>query len=119
MSSSHIVTIGGEEVRIGWDQQTARAYNYRASKIGGAPTIRDLSNAKRATAAVTDLLWLVLPPEAAAKYRNPEELFIAIDHDADAATIHAALVAIVADMKTDTEKKSDSKKSPSPELNSD
>lgn len=117
--SSHTVTIGGEPVQIAWNQQTARAYNYRASKIGGAPTIRDLSTPKRAVAAVTDLLWLLLPPEAAAKYRTPEELYQAIDHENDTTTIHAALVAVVADMTADDEKKSSSTKSPSPESNSD
>jgi hypothetical protein len=117
--NQHTVIIGGEEVSIGWNQQTARAYAYRASKIGGGPTSRDLTNPKRATAAITDLLWLVLPPAAAAQYRTPEELFHALDHEKDGAGIHAALVAIIADMDADAEKKSSSTKSPSPDSNSD
>lgn len=102
---SDTVIIGGEEVALAWDQQTARAYPYRASKIGGAPSPRDLANPKRATAAITDLLWLLLPPAAAAKYRTPEELFSAIDHESHAPAIHAAVVSIIGQMVTSDEKK--------------
>ena len=113
---SYLVKIGGEEIRIAWDQQTARAYEYRASKIGGAPSLRDLANPKRAVAAVTDLLWLLLPPKTADKYRSPEELFIAINHEEDAPSIHSALLAVINDIETSEQKKSTSEKSPSPEL---
>jgi hypothetical protein len=110
----HKINIGGEEIGIAWNQQTARSFAYRASKIGGPPSLRDLTNPKRAVAAVTDLLWLLLPPETSAKYRTPEDLFLAIDHDNDAVSIHAALVQVISDMsEVDVEKKSNLKKSPS------
>ena len=112
----HKIKIGGEEIGIAWDQQTARSFAYRASKIGGVPSLKDLANPKRAVAAVTDLLWLLLPPETAAKYRTPEDLFGMIDHEAEATNIHAALVAVIGDMGSDVEKKSTSKNSRSPEL---
>ena len=111
------IKVGGEEIGIAWDQQTARSFAYRAAKIGGAPSFCDLRNPKRAVAAVTDLLWLLLPSETAAKYRTPEELFVAIDHEKDALSIHSALVGVIGDMDTDTEKKSTSKKSPSQKSN--
>jgi len=111
--TSYEATIAGEKVILAWDQRTARAYGYRASKIGGAPSLTDLANPKRAAAAVTDLLWLILPPETAAKYRTPEELFLAIDHEAEAAAIHTALVSIIGDITATPEKKSTSRKSPS------
>lgn len=105
----HKINIGGEEIGIAWDQQTARSFAYRAAKIGGAPSLRDLANPKRAVAAVTDLLWLLLPSETAAKYRTPEDLFGSINHETEAEKIHAALVAVIADMGSDAEKKSTSK----------
>jgi hypothetical protein len=113
------VTIGGEEITLAWDQQTARAYPYRAGRIGGAPSLRDLANPKRAIAAVTDLLWLFLPPAASAKYPTPEELFLAIDHEANAPGIHAAIVGIVGEMTTTPEKKRSLPSSPLPESNLD
>ena len=106
---SHPINIGGESFEIAWDQQTARSYAYRASKIGGAPSMRDLANPKRAAAAVTDLLWLLLPPTAAAKYRSPEELFVALDHESEAESIHSALLAVMEEMVSTDEKKSSSK----------
>jgi hypothetical protein len=108
------VTIGGEVFTIAWNQQTARSFAYRASKIGGAPSLRDLTNPKRAAAAVTDLLWILLPPDASAKYRTPEDLFLAIDHETEASNIHTALVSVIAEMGASDEKKSTSEKSPSP-----
>ena len=107
------IKVGGEEIGIAWDQQTARSFAYRAAKIGGAPSLRDLANPKRAIAAVTDLLWLLLPPKTAEKYRTPEELFGAIDHESDATDIHAALLGVINDIETSEEKKSTSTKSPS------
>lgn len=117
--TTYPVIIGGEEIALAWDQQTARSYAYRASKIGGAPSFADLKNPKRAVAAITDLLWLFLPPSAQAKYRTPEDLFVAIDHESHAPAIHAAVIGIVGDMLTDDQKKRSSKNSPSPESNSD
>lgn len=116
---SHEVTIGGETVRLAWTQDIARRYPFRCSKIGGAPTARSMSNPRTATAAVTSFLWLLLPPDLHAVYPTPEELFLAIDHEADAEAIHAALVGIISDMAPDAEKKSTSPTSPSPGSNSD
>ena len=113
------VTIGGEEITLAWDQQTARAYPYRAGRIGGAPKLRDLANAKRAVAAVTDLLWLFLPLSAVTKYPTPEELFLAIDHESHYGEIHAAVIGIVGEMTATPEKKRSLPNSPSPGSNSD
>lgn len=116
---SHPVTIGGRTVSLAWTQEIARRFTYRASSIGGAPGKRELTNAKTATAAVTKLLWLVLPPEVAASYPTPEDLFLALDHETAGEGIHKALVGIMADMHADDEKKSTSPSSPSPGSNSD
>lgn len=116
---SYPVTIGGKAVTLAWTQDIARRFTYRASKIGGAPKTRELSNVKTAAAAVTNLLWLVLPPDVAASYPTPEDLFVAIDHDTEWPAIHTALDAVNADAQSDDEKKSSSQNSPSQESNSD
>lgn len=107
------VKIGGETVEIGWTQDVAKRYLFRASKIGGAPASRDFSNPKKAASAVTCFLWLVLPPAVHERYPTPEELFVAIDHETEFAAVGAALAGVMSDMAPDDEKKSTGKKSPS------
>jgi len=116
---SYPVTIGGESVNLAWTQDIARRYPFRASKIGGAPSARAMTNPKTAVAAVTAFLWLILPPETHALYPTPEDLFLAIDHESDHLELHAALAGVISDMAPDAEKKSTSGKSPSPESNAD
>lgn len=111
---SYPVKIGGESVEIGWTQDVAKRYDFRASKIGGAPASRDFTNPKKAAWAVTSFLWLILPPAAHNLYASPEDLFVAIDHETEFAAIGAALAGIMSDMAPDAEKKSTGKKSHSP-----
>lgn len=111
---THPVKIGGEAVEIGWTQDVAKRYLFRSSKIGGAPSSEDFTNPKKAAAAVTSFLWLVLPPAVHDRYPTPEDLFVAIDHETEFAAVGAALAGIMSDMNPGAEKKSTGKKSPSP-----
>ena len=106
----HTVKIGGREIGLAWNQSVASRFQFRASKIGGSPSISDFTNPKKAAAAVTSFLWLILPPDALALYPSPEDLFVAIDHKTEAESIHSALVSVIADMTPDDEKKSTLKK---------
>ena len=107
----HTVKIGGREIGLAWNQSVASRFQFRASKIGGSPSISDFTNPKKAAAAVTSFLWLILPPDALALYPSPEDLFVVIDSNQDEAeSIHSALVAVIADMTPDDEKKSTLKK---------
>jgi hypothetical protein len=110
----HPITIGGRQVDLEWTQDIASRMPFRASRIGGSPSMADFANPKKAAAAVTSFLWLVLPPAVHQLFSNPEELFVAIDHKTEAAAIHSALVAIVGEMEPDAEKKSTLRKPPSP-----
>ena len=116
---THPVTIGGREIALAWTQDIASRFPFRASKIGGCPSFADFANPKKAAAAITSFLWLMLPPDIHALYSSPEELFIAIDHENEAKAIHSALIAVIGDMSPTDEKKSTSKKPPSPESKSD
>lgn len=107
------VTIGGEAVSLAWTQEIARRYAFRCSQIGGGPRLADFSHAKKAAAAVTSFLWLILPGPVHARYPSPEELFVALE-ETDPAEIHAAVMAVLADMNPPAEKKSTSQSSPSP-----
>ena len=117
--NSYPVTIAGDTVHLAWTQDIARRYPFRASKIGGAPTGRAMSNPKTAVAAVTSFLWLLLPPETHAQYPTPEDLFVAIDHENDHGAIYSALVGIIGDMVPSDEKKSTLTTSHSLESNAD
>jgi hypothetical protein len=113
----HNVTIGGRDVALEWNQDIASRFPFRASKIGGCPSMADFVNPRKSAAAVTSLLWLVLPPSVHALFSTPEDLFIAIDHEKEAESLHSALLSIIADMNPSAEKKSSLKKSRSPKSN--
>lgn len=113
------VKIGGREVDLEWNQDIASRFPFRASKIGGSPSIADFRNPKKSVAAVCSLLWLVLPPNIHILFTTPEDLFIAIDQAKESEAISNALIAIVAEMTPSAEKKSSLKKSPLQESNSD
>jgi hypothetical protein len=114
----HILNIAGQPVTLEWTQDIARRLPYRISLIGGFPTERELSYSRTATAAITKLIWLFLPPLVHSRYSTPEELFLDLNHREEASQIHAAVSGICADMVADEEKKTSSQSSPSPESSS-
>jgi hypothetical protein len=103
------------EYRVAWTQEITSRFEFRASKLGVEPSqlLREFSQPRKAAAAITSFLWLLLPPAAHATHPTPEDLFVAIDHQADGEGIHAAIVGVLADMSPEVEKKSTLKKSPS------
>lgn len=111
----HSVKIAGKEVILSWTQERLRSFGFRASKIGANPAelFRDFRNPLKAEYAVTSFLWLLLPDEEYRKYPLPDDLIEAIDPE-DAAAIFSAVVGIIALMSPSAEKKSSSRKSPSP-----
>jgi hypothetical protein len=117
----HKAMIGGKEVELAWTQDIANRFPFRCSKIGVDPSqlFKEFSMPRKAAAAFTSFLWLILPPNAHGLYQSPEDLFVAIDHESEAASIHAAVLGVIADMSPDAEKKSTLNKSHSPESNSD
>lgn len=108
------VSIAGRPVVLEWTTATAKRYGFRESKHGGGPAFADFRNKRKAAAAVTRFLWLLLPPEEFALYPTDEDLFVAIDHEKEAAGIHSALMAIMGEMLPSPEKKSTTGNSPSP-----
>jgi hypothetical protein len=117
---SHKLTIAGEPVEIAWNNETAKRFGFRASagNVNVKTLHKDFTNPTKAGAAFASFLWLVLPPAKVRDYPTPEDVFIAITED-DVASVHTALIGVIADMVPDAEKKSTSKKSRSPESNSD
>lgn len=113
------ITIGGETVHLAWTQDVARRLAFRASKIGGGPTFADFRNPKKAAAAITSFLWLILPADVHARFYTPEELFVAIDHQNEAASIHAAVMSVIGSMQLSDAEKKTPLKTPSPASNSD
>ena len=113
------VTIGGKEVQLAWTQDVARRLAFRASRIGGGPSFADFRNQKKAAAAITTFLWLILPVEVHAKFSTPEDLFLAIDHETEAAAIHAACIAVIGSMQLSADEKKTPLKTPSPASSSD
>jgi len=116
---SHAVKIAGRDVVISWNQETAKRYNYRLSCIGGPPSMRELKTPATASAAVCKLLWALLPASEIGRYASPEDLFVAIDQETESEGISKAILGVFADMNPSAEKKTTSKKLPSPESNSD
>jgi hypothetical protein len=110
---SHLVKIGGREVVISWNQETAKRYNFRLSCIGGHPTKRELTTPALASAAVCKLLWALLPASEIGRYATPEDLFVDIDQDTESEAISLAIIGVFADMAPTKEKKTTSQKSPS------
>lgn len=109
---SHTVKIGGREILIAWNQETAKRYNFRLSTIGGHPTSRELTTPATASAAVCKILWALLPSSEIGRYATPEDLFVAID-DSEGDAIAEAIVGVYADMAPTPQKKMTSTKSPS------
>ena len=103
---SHNVKIGGREVVISWNQETAKRYNFRLSSIGGHPTKRELTTPATSSAAVCKLLWALLPSSEIGRYATPEDLFVAIDQDTESEAISLAIIGVFADMNPTEEKKS-------------
>lgn len=113
------VIIGGRKIALKWTQETAKRFHFRLQTIGGHPTSRELTGARTRDAAACKLLWAFLPPAEIGNYPTPEDLFVAIDQETEGLELGQALAAIYAEMNPSAEKKSTSKKSPSPGSSSD
>jgi hypothetical protein len=113
------ITIAGRKVSLAWTQESEKRFAFRMGLIGGEPTPKQLSNPRTVTTALFKIAWGLLPPAEFARYDDPEALFVAMDHEADAEALFAAISGIYQDRTIDTEKKTSLKKSPSPESNSD
>lgn len=107
---SHNVKIGGREVVISWNQETAKRYNFRLSSIGGHPTKRELTTPATSSAAVCKILWALLPASEIGRFQTPEDLFVAIDQETESEGISLAILGVYADMNPSKEKKTTSKK---------
>ena len=116
---THPVKIAGRETSLAWDNESAKRYFFRMGEIGGEPTHKQLSNPKTVTTALFKVLWGLLPGVEFQKYPDPESLFVAVDHETEAAAIFAAITQVFQDRFPDDEKKSTSTTSPLPESNSD
>ncbi len=109
--SIHKAMVGGQEVELAWTQDIANRFPFRCSKIDVDPKqlYRDFSKPRKAQAAITSFLWLLLPPSEHSKYSTPEDLYLVITAE-DAPSIHAAIMGVIADMIPSDEKKSTSSK---------
>jgi hypothetical protein len=99
------IKVAGREIELAWTQETAKRYAYRLSAIGGQPTQKELSSAVTASAALCKLLWALLPKAEHARYETPEDLFVAIDEQAEGEAIAKAIVGIFSEMAVDAQKK--------------
>lgn len=115
---SHHCTIDGRQVELAWTQETAKRFAFRMGAIGGEPNGKELTNPKTVSTALFKVLWGLLPPAEFARHTTPEDLFVAVDHETEAAAIYHAIKGVYEDRFPDAEKKSTSTKSPSPESNS-
>jgi hypothetical protein len=113
------IKIGGRNVKLTWDVETEKRYAYRMGELGGEPTAKQLSNPKTVTTALFKVLWALLPAGEFQRHPDPESLFVAVDHETEGEAIYAAIRDIYEARFVGDEKKSTSKKSPSPESNSD
>lgn len=103
------VTIGDDEVSIGWTQSVARQFRYRSSKIGLEDELVRLRNPSTAQAALYDILWCLVPEGIASKHPSPESLFLAVDHEKHGKGIWDAVIGVINDQAVTDEKKSSSK----------
>ena len=108
--------IAGREVELKWDNATQRRFDWRAREIGGIK-FGDLSKPAKSILATVKILWAALPPDEFKHHESPEDLYTAILDD-EAEAIAPAVVELLGEMFPDVEKKSTSRKSPSPKSNS-
>lgn len=102
---THKLTIGGQEIEIGWTQEAARRFAFRASKHKIKLDGEAFTDPSRAASAYVECLWLLLPAGEFGKHATPEDLAVAIDHDTESESVVAAVLACVGDMVADAEKK--------------
>jgi len=118
---SHACTIGGEPVTLAWVQSSARAMRFRAGKIGENPAglWTQLRDPVRGDYAAGVLLWLLAPADLHKRHETPDSLWESVT-DEELPDVLAAIVGTLGDsIPPEAEKKSSSRKSPSPESNSD
>ena len=110
---SYPITIGGNPTAIAWNQDVAKRYSFRASRLGFDPFTIVNKPAKREFALIC-ILWLVLPQEVHLQFATAEDLHVAINHDdaAEVAAITTALVAVIGDIFPSAEKKSSGTRKP-------
>ena len=77
------ITIGGKPLTVAWNQETAKRYAFRASRVGVNPFAVIGKPAQREFALIT-ILWLILPQEWHLQFATAEDLHVAINHDDDA-----------------------------------
>jgi len=112
---SHNVKIGGREVVISWNQETARIHKFRISELGTNP-FNDLRDPIKAESAWVKILWSFLPESECIRHKTPERLYVAIDQESETEGIVKAITGVIADMNPTKEKKTTSQKSPSQKL---
>jgi hypothetical protein len=109
--------IAGRKIELKWDNAGQRRFDWRSREIGGI-NFGDLAKPAKSLLATVKILWAALPPEEFKHHESPEDLYAAILDD-EAEAIAPAVVELLGEMFPDLEKKSTTKKSPSPESNSD
>jgi hypothetical protein len=115
---SRPLTIAGRTVELEWTQHTARLYVVRSAKLGLDP-LAIMGQPARRIYAIAAFFWLLLPPAEHAKFATPEDLFAAMsEEEFDAPETVETLLGLFEDINPTPEKKSTSKNSPSPALNS-
>jgi hypothetical protein len=105
---AHVVKIGGQEITLSWSQEVAKRFYFRLAALGGMPRPKEFTNPASAAAAVTKVLWALLPRADFARYESPEDLFVDIS-DEESPAVAEAVAAIFSDMAPDAEKKRSSK----------
>jgi len=116
---SHKVTIGGADVEISWTNEVQRGFRDRVSKIGAdyEKLFQNFRNPRKSRYAYFAWLWFFLPMDVYRKFEIPEDLMLAVE-DKDAQSVVSAVLGTIKEMSPSAEKKSTSKKSPSPGSNS-
>lgn len=100
----HEIKIAGESVSLAWDQETAKRYHFRMAEIGGEPT--DYSNPNTIATNLFKVLYGLLPVQTFKKYSDPEDLWVAVDHENEGEAIFKAINAVFLERFPDAEKKS-------------
>ena len=109
------VVIDGVESEIDWTQETQKRLVYRLSSIDDSfdSLFRRLIKPKSRASGLFDLLWAVMTPAEFAKYRKPEDVFLAADEKTEAPAIVEAMGSLISEIFPTAQKKRTTKRSPS------
>ena len=105
---SNTVKIGDREVSINWDQATARRLPTRLAKHGISLNIESLKDSNTSIAAFMDWLFVLLPPEEYERHKSPDYMVGEICLKSQAERIVGAVSAVIAEVFSSEEKKTDS-----------